>query len=481
MQTKRIEIKGKYMRKKYHFIAIGGVGMSGLAKYLLQNGYDVTGSDINDSKYVKMVRDLGAKVYIGHNEDNLPDDCIVVASTAIREFNPEIQKAKRLGLPIWHRSDLLAEISRNEEYFIGYSGTHGKTTTSGLCSYVMELAGLKPSYVVGGIIPEINTNANSTSEKYFIAELDESDGTIVKYSPNLVVVNNLEPDHLDFYKNGLESILETFETFISNMRENGIILANMDNEGVKRLVKYFSVHELAHNAKFITYSIGGNTDYCAKNITYGQDYTTFDIYYKDEFQTNLKISLKGVHNVYNSLAVWASLHTAGVDMTLVNPHFETFSGMGRRFQKVGEFNNITIYDDYAHHPTEIKATLSCSRSFKDKRIIAVFQPHRYSRFQNLWNEFMEAFDNVDELIVTDVYAASEDEIVGVNSQAFVNEFREKSDIQCKYIAGSISEVAEKLFSELKPNDIVIGLGAGTITKLGFELMELNKKSVEFIS
>ena len=219
------------MKNKYHFIAIGGVGMSGLAKYLLQNGYEVSGSDINDSKYVKGVRDLGAKVYIGHSEDNVPDDCIVVASTAIREYNPEILKAKRLGLPIWHRSDLLAEISRGEEYFIGYSGTHGKTTTSGLCSYVLEKAGLKPSYVVGGIIPDIHTNANCGHEKYFIAELDESDGTIVKYSPNLVVVNNLEPDHLDFYKNGLESILEIdFNIEVESASDAGLlILSNIGN------------------------------------------------------------------------------------------------------------------------------------------------------------------------------------------------------------------------------------------------------------
>ena len=454
--------------------------MSGLAKYLLQNGYEVSGSDINDSKYVKSVRDLGAKVYIGHNEDNVPEDCIVVASTAIREYNPEIQKAKRLGLPIWHRSDLLAEISRNEKYFMGFSGTHGKTTTSGLSSYVLEKAGLKPSYVVGGIIPDIHTNANCSHEKYFIAELDESDGTIVKYSPNLVVVNNLEPDHLDFYKNGLESILETFETFISNMRENGIILTNMDNEGVKRLVKYFSVHELAHNAKFVTYSIGGNTDYCAKNIVYGEDYTTFDIFYEGEFQTNLKIWLKGVHNVYNSLAVWASLHSAGVEMSLVNPHFATFTGMGRRFEKVGEVNGVEIYDDYAHHPTEIKATLSCSKSFRDKRIIAVFQPHRYSRLQNLWNEFMEAFDGIDELIVTDVYAASEDEIVGVNSKAFVDEFNEKSDIPCRHIPGSMADVAKTIFPELKPNDIIIGLGAGTVTNLGKELIALKDNQSTFV-
>jgi UDP-N-acetylmuramate--alanine ligase len=466
------------LKNKYHFIAIGGVGMSGLAKYLLQKGFEVSGSDINDSKYVQRVKDLGAKVFIGHDENNLPEDCTVIASTAIRESNPEMQKAKRLGLSIWHRSDLLAEISKNEKYFIGFSGTHGKTTTSGLCSYVMELAGLKPSYVVGGTIPEINTNANCANDKFFIAELDESDGTIVKYSANLVVVNNLEPDHLDFYKNGLESILETFEKFLSNIRENGIILANTDNDGVKRLVKYFAQHGLPNNAKFVTYSIGGNTDYSAKNIQYGEDYTTFDIYYKDQLQTNLKIWLKGVHNVYNSLAVWASLRQAGVDMELVNPHFATFTGMGRRFQKIGEFDGISIYDDYAHHPTEIKATLSASKSFKEKNVIAVFQPHRYTRLQNLWNEFMGAFSDVNRIVVTDVYAASEDPIEGVNSLAFTNELKEKIDIPCENISGDIKEVAKKLFPTLKSGDIVIGLGAGTITNLGKELLALSEERVQ---
>lgn len=466
------------MKKKYHFIAIGGVGMSGLAKYLLQNDFEVSGSDINDSKYVQGVRKLGAKVHIGHDENNVPDDCIVVASTAIRENNPEIQKAKRLGLPIWHRSDLLAEIAQHEPYFIGFSGTHGKTTTSGLCSYVLEKANLKPSYIVGGIIPEINTNANAAHDKFFIAELDESDGTIVKYSPNLVVVNNLEPDHLDFYKNGLESILETFEKFLSNLRENAIIMANTDNEGVKRLVRYFTEHKLAHNAKFITYSIGGNTDYCAKNINYGEDFTTFDIYYKGELQTTLKICLKGVHNVYNSLAVWGSLHQAGVQMDLVNPHFATFTGMGRRFQKVGEFDGISIYDDYAHHPTEIKATLSSSKSFKNRNVIAVFQPHRYTRLQNLWNEFMGAFSDVDRVVVTDVYAASEDPIEGVNSEAFTNELKEKIDIPCENLKGDMKTVAKQLFPTLKSGDVVIGLGAGTITALGKELLALHDEGAK---
>ncbi len=465
------------MKKKYHFIAIGGVGMSGLAKFLLQKGFEVSGSDINDSKYVQKVRELGAKVHIGHDAKNVPNDCVVIVSTAIRQNNPELMRAKDLGLPIWHRSDLLAEISQHEEFFIGFSGTHGKTTTSGLASYVMEKAGLKPSYVVGGIIPELNVNANATNEKYFIAELDESDGTIVKYSANMVVVNNLEPDHLDFYKNGLDSILETFEKFISNIRPNGIILANTDNDGVKRLVKYFTEHELGNNAKFMTYSIGGNTDYSAKNIEYAEDYTSFDILYKGELQTRLKICLKGVHNVYNSLAVWAALHQSGVNMELVNPYFATFTGMGRRFQKIGEVNGISIYDDYAHHPTEIKATLSASKSFKGKNVIAVFQPHRYTRLQNLWNEFMTVFSDVDRVVVTDVFAASEDPIDGVNSLAFTNELKEKIDIPCENITGNMHEVAEKLLPTLKSGDVVIGLGAGTITNLGKELMTLCKNKV----
>ena len=209
--------------------------MSGLAKYLLENGYEVSGSDINDSKYIDKLRALGAKVYIGHNEDNLPEDCIVVASTAIKENNPEMQKARRLGLTIMHRSDVLAKLSKMGKFFIGFSGTHGKTTTSGLCSYVLEKAGLKPSYVVGGMLPDIGTNAHSQEGKFFCAELDESDGTIVKYSPDVVVVNNLEADHLDFYKNGLTSIIETFDKFISNLKPEAKVLINNDCKGATQL------------------------------------------------------------------------------------------------------------------------------------------------------------------------------------------------------------------------------------------------------
>lgn len=438
--------------------------MSGLAKYLLENGCEVAGSDVCDSKYVQKVRDLGATVHIGHSADNVPDDCVVIASTAIRQDNPEMVRAKELGLPIYHRSDLLAEISREGKFFLGYSGTHGKTTTSGLASYVMEKAGLKPSYVVGGIIPELDTNAHCQDGKYFAAELDESDGTIVKYVPNIVVVNNLEADHLDFYKNGLQSILDTFETFISKMPEDGVVLVNYDCEASKGL----------HCHKTMTFGLSDGADYQAKNIEFGVDFTKFDVYYKGEFLADLRIILRGTHNVYNALSVLASLHQAGVNLELVIPHFATFTGMGRRFQKVGTVNGAVIFDDYAHHPTEIKASLSSALSFKDKNVVAVFQPHRYTRLKNLWNEFLNAFDNVDKVIVTDVYAASEDAIEGINSDKFTKALSEKG-VNCQYIAGDMKTVAKTIFPALSQNDVVIGLGAGTITALGKELIALDKE------
>ncbi len=459
-------LRDRVLNKKYHFIAIGGIGMSGLAKYLLENGCEVSGSDIKDSKYIDKLRKLGAKVFIGHEESNLPDDCVVVASTAIKEDNPELKKAKRLGLSIFHRSDLLAEISKQDKFFIGYSGTHGKTTTSGLASYVLALAGYEPSFVVGGIIPELGVNSQSTKGKYFVAELDESDGTIVKYAPNVCVINNLEPDHLDFYKDGMKSLLETFEKFISNMKDDSIILINNDCEVLKQL----------HAHKVLTFGLN-EADYTAKNIVFNQDCTTFDIYFKGTVLTSLSIILKGRHNVYNALSVVASLHQAGVDIAQVKKHFATFTGMGRRFQKVGEFDGITIYDDYAHHPTEIKATLSCAESFKNKRVIAVFQPHRYSRLKNLWGDFLGAFEGVDKVVVTDVYAASEEPVAGVTGADFAEDLSKKITVPCKHIPGDMKAVAKELFPLLENGDVVIGLGAGTITALGKELLALNEEGM----
>lgn len=454
------------MQKRYHFIAIGGVGMSGLAKYLLQEGYEVSGSDINDSKYVQQLRDLGGTIHIGHSADNVPDGATVVVSSAIRESNPELKYAREKGLKVYHRSDLLKEISLSEKCFIGFSGMHGKTTTSGMAAYILSKAGYNPSYVVGGIIPEYHTNAEYSGNKLFIAELDESDGTIVKYRPDIVVVNNLEPDHLDHYKNGMADILDTFGAqFLEKLKPESKIVVNIDNNGIKQLLKQYP------DLKVITYGFSEDADYVAKNVEYNHGYTTFDIYHNGELLTPVKIILPGQHNVYNALAVITALNQDDeLDIKKVAKQLETFTGMGRRFQRVEDLDGIVVYDDYAHHPTEIKSTLSAMKSFTDKKIVAVFQPHRYTRLKTLWNEFKDALKGVDRVIVTDVFAASEDKIDGINSEKFASEVE-----GAEYISGSMADVAKKLFPTLKKGTVVIGLGAGTITDLGKELAKCYKQ------
>lgn len=463
------------MENKYYFIAIGGIGMSGLAKYLVEDGCEVLGSDIKQNRNTTELEKLGAKIFIGHDENNLPDNCVVVASTAIKENNPELIKAKRLGLEILHRSDMLARISKGlccckgkKDYFIGYSGTHGKTTTSGLASYVLEKAGLKPSFVVGGIVPEIGINSNAGCGDFFIAELDESDGTIVKYQPEISVINNLEVDHVDFYTDGLSEILNTFKKYLSTLPENSKILINNDDSGNLKLM------EQNKDFEFITFGTN-NADYEARNIQLGTE-SSFDVYHKGEFLIHLQTQMLGLHNVYNSLAVLASLNESGVDLELVKEHFFTFTGMGRRFQLSARFDGVSVYDDYAHHPTEIKATLSAVKVLKeqnsDTNIIAVFQPHRYSRFAGLFDEFLAAFSNADKVYITDVYAASEDPIEGVSPDVFVEKLT--NTIPCEHLTGSISEVAEQLLPKLKANNVVIGLGAGTITTLGKDLLALKE-------
>ena len=431
--------------------------MSGLAKYLLEDGHTVSGSDICDSKYIDKLKKLGAKVFIGHDANNVPEGAKVIVSTAIRENNPELVRAKELGLSIYHRSDLLKEISvdaqKSGKFFIGFSGTHGKTTTSGLCSYVLEMAQLEPSFVDGGILPDINTNAQHKGGKHFVAELDESDGTIVKYSPDILVINNLEEDHLDFYKNGMSDLVKTFNQAVSQAKT---VIVNADNAGIK----------LLNGNKYITFGLN-DADYTAKNIEYTKEGITFDIYKGNEILTNMKIRLSGVHNVYNTLAVVSALFESGADIEKVKKYFYDFSGMGRRFQKVCEINGVEVYDDYAHHPTEIKATLdAAAQKFGKENIVAVFQPHRYTRLQALWNEFLGAFKDAGRVFVTDVYAASEDSIEGITGEKFALE------LGAEYLSGDMENAAKELFPRLKSGEIVIGLGAGTITALGKNLEKL---------
>ena len=463
----KIEITGDIKDKKFHFIAIGGIGMSGLAKYLIEAGCEVSGSDIEKSKYTEKLEKIGAKVYIGHNADYIKPDMIVIASTAIRPTNPEYVRAKELGLEVYHRSDLLSYISRQfkGKSFFGFSGTHGKTTTSGLCSFILDKIGKNPSFVVGGYVPELNTNARHGSKEYFAAELDESDGTIVKYEPSINVINNLELDHVDFYSDGLTGILKTFSKFLSGLDDTSKNIINIDNAGSRNLI------EENPDKKFITFGIDNPADYIAKNIRYADLGSTFVVERYGKNLGEIKMTIPGKHNVYNALAVIAALIEDGFDFDEMAPPFKEFTGMGRRFQKVAEFDNITVIDDYAHHPSEIKTTLDSVKDLSN-RTIAIFQPHRYTRLQNFWDEFMTSFDSVDKLIVLDVYGASEDFIEGVTSEIFTSKLNHKDAI---WIGGSIEQACEKILPLLKPYDIVLTLGAGSITKVGPTLKALNEK------
>ncbi len=456
------------MNNSFHFIAIGGVGQSALAKILLQLGFEVSGSDIEESKYTKLVEKLGAKITIGHDEKNIQPNQTIVISSAIKEDNPELKRARELNLDVMHRSDCLDFISRKFPCFIGFAGTHGKTTTSGLMSFILEKMQTQPAYAIGGIIPKINENANaSKSSKYFVAELDESDGTIEKYAPNCFVINNLEADHLDFYKNGLDDIIKTFKKTINNMKNTDKLFINFDDEGAKRLLKE------SNFKNFTSFAINSDAFYQAKNIVQKDLETEFDVYKNNEFLAKINLIVPGVHNVYNALAVISVLDSLGFSSNDYSSYFKEFSGMGRRFQLFGEIKDIKIIDDYAHHPTEVNATMQAIQSSK-RRKLAIFQPHRYTRLEGLWQEFIESFKTADKLYVLDVFNAGKEPDLGYNSNTFAQACL-KNGIDAKYIEGNMKKAAEQILPDIQENDLVITLGAGDNTKICGEIYDLLSK------
>ena len=452
----------------FHFIAIGGVGQSALAKILLCLGYKVSGSDIQESKYTKLTSSLGAKIYIGHNKNNIKGNPKIVISSAIKEDNPELKYARENNLEIMHRSDCLKFISEKFPIFIGLAGTHGKTTTSGLLSFILEKMEQNPSYAIGGIIPKLNINAKADkNSKYFIAELDESDGTIQKYSPNYVVINNLEEDHLDYYKNGLADIISTFEKMIDNLNETNTLFLNIDNKGCN-IFKNQTKHK-----NIITYAINNNATYTAKNIIFDELNSSFDFYKKDKLIGKINLIIPGIHNIYNALAILSILDTLGFEYSEYYKYFPEFSGMGRRFQLIADINDIKIIDDYAHHPQEIKSTLSAIKDIKRRKIV-IFQPHRYTRLKALWNEFLNSFNIIDKLFVLDVFSAGDNFDNQFNSKNFAAEIT-KRGIDTEYIEGDIKKAAQAITPKLEKGDIVLTLGAGDITKIGGEINDLLSK------
>lgn len=454
--------------KPFHFIAIGGVGQSALAEILLKLGYKVSGSDIKESKYTNLVKSLGAEIFIGHSENNIKENVNVVISSAIKEDNPELIKARKLNLNILHRSDCLKFISELFPSFIGLAGTHGKTTTSGLLSYILEKINQNPSYAIGGILPDFNKNARADkNSKYFIAELDESDGTIVKYNPKYLLINNLEADHLDYYKNGLDDIIDTFKTMLNKNDNLENLFINIDNIGNQKLINEIK------NKNIITYSINQLADYRAKNIEFDEEKSSFDFYKKDVLIGKINLIIPGVHNIYNALGICAILDTLRFNFDDYSKYFSLFKGMGRRFQLVSDKNKVKIIDDYAHHPSEINSTLSAIENFK-RRKIAIFQPHRYTRLKALWEEFLNCFNKIDILFVLDTYSAGDKFDCEFNSKKF-SEILSKTKENVYYIDGNIEQAAQKIVPYIKENDLILTLGAGDVTKLGGVIDDLLSK------
>lgn len=439
--------------KKFHFIGIGGIGMSGIAKILLDMGYEVSGSDIKENEVIKDLRQKGATVYIGHEAKNVIGKEVVVYSSAISWLNEELLKAKELGITIISRGDMLADLFRMKEG-IAISGSHGKTTTTSMISHVAHMAGIDPTVLIGGILQTFGSNAILGKSEILISEADESDGSFLKLNSIINVVTNIDKEHIGYYKD-YEDIKEAFVNFINNVPFYGASVINIDDYGVKSIIS--KLHK-----KIITYGIETG-DFQAKNIVFGKDKTVFDVFYKGIKLNNVSIEVPGVHNVYNALASVAVCTLMEIEQPVIKEALSSFKNANRRIEFIGEKNNSYIYDDYGHHPTEIKNVYNALKlKHEDKDIILVFQPHRYSRTYYLIEEFVELFKSIDNVIITDIYGASEENTFGISSYDIVKKINKSN---CIYISSK-----DEIFEFLKDitDKIIVFMGAGPIGKWAHE-------------
>ncbi|MBP3337066.1 MAG: UDP-N-acetylmuramate--L-alanine ligase [Clostridia bacterium] len=443
--------------KNIHFIGIGGVSMSALAIILKNDGFAVSGSDFKESAATEMLRKSGIEVFLGHEPQNIKNASCVVYTAAIKDDNPELTYAKTLSIPVIDRAEMLGTIMKHYELPICVSGTHGKTTTTSMLASVFLSANLDPTVLVGGNLSQIGGNMRDGGKKYMITEACEYCASFLKFFPFLEIILNVEEDHLDYFKD-LEDIKNCFGKFASIVPENGFIVANFDDGDVVSVVK---------NAKasVISYGISNeNALYTAKNITYNENgFGEFDVYFENEKIMHISLSVTGAHNVSNALAVIAASRALGVDNEAIKTGIAAFTGTDRRFQKRGEFCGIPVIDDYAHHPTEIKATLASCKNYAKGKIWGVFQPHTYTRAYNLLSDFAESFSDCDTVIVTDIYAAREKDTGLINSQTVTDEINKKSK-NAIYIK-EFEKIAEFLKENAQKDDIVITLGAGDVNKV----------------
>ena len=450
--------------KKVHFVGIGGAGMSALAKILVEKGYNVSGSDVKESVMTGILRDLGAKVFIGQRAENVQDTEAIVVSSAIRENNPEVVEAKRLGLKRLHRSDVNAFLINNSKG-IAVAGAHGKTTTTSMLGVSLDYEGVSPSIIIGGEVDYLGSNAKLGKSDYLVSEADESDGTFLKYYPYIGIVTNVENDHMDHYGT-MENIIKAFTQFLNQIREDGWGVVCFDNENIRNIVKNV-------NRKIVSYAIDHEADYVAANIKADASGTSFDVIHKGENLGTVKLNVPGRHNVLNAMACVVTGITLGQSVAQMAEGLTMFNGAKRRFQTKGKAHGVWVVDDYAHHPTEIATTLKAARQTHPKRLVCAFQPHRYSRTQLLQKEYGSCFRDADLLVLTDVYSAGEDPIPGIDGELLVKEVAEQTGQKTVYIKDK-KEIAAYLKSIAQEGDLIMTMGAGDIVKCGEELVELLK-------
>ena len=439
--------------KHYHFIGIGGIGMGALASIVLAKKNKVTGSDIRDNKITRRLAEEGAQIYKGHDPNYVEEADVVVVSTAIDKENPEIIEACRKKIPVIHRGELLSGLMQGYTG-ITVSGAHGKTTTSSMAAQMLVNAKLDPTVAIGGIIQGETSNARLGASEFFISEADESDGSFLNLYPRYSIITNVDLEHLDFYGNW-QGVSTAYSEFISNTRDGGLIIANGDDE---RLLKILS----DHNVEYTTFGFSSGNDIYAKDIQFDQFLCSFDCIVFGEFIGRVSLKIPGKYNILNALACIRLGIALRIDHDVIFKSVANFNGAQRRFQLLGEIGEIKIIDDYAHHPTEIKAVIEAAKSGQpDSRLIVAFQPHRYSRFKSLWSEFSNCFNGCDHLIVTDVYPASEKPVKGITAQNFVEYAKNvfNKPIECL----KKEDVVDNLLKLTQPGDLVMMLGAGDIT------------------
>ena len=449
--------------QKLHFIGIGGIGMSGIARIMLDMGYQISGSDMVESALVTELRKKGAVININHHEDNLPPDCeAVVYSSAVKKDNPEMIAAQKRELPIYKRAEMLAFLMQ-KRISVGVAGAHGKTTTSAMISLMLEETGNDPTIIIGGTLPQINNNAKSGSGNMLIAEADESDGTFLLLKPKIAVITNIESDHLDFYPSLVE-IKEAFLEYLENLPEDGFAIVNMDCPNTFDLIKKV-------NKKYISYGFNNEADYVAKNLGHNDHGAYADIYEKGKMLGCLELNVFGNHNISNALAAIALGRYLEIPFSDIKKALACFTGTGRRFEYLGEKkNNIRVFDDYAHHPTEIEATLKAARDRCPKRLVCVFQPHRYSRTQAMYKEFAKALTNSDLVIINEIYPAFEKPIPGV-SATLIMEAAKSFGYDNIFYAGTQEEVLDLLDELTEEEDLLLIMGAGNIRSTGEKFLE----------